>query len=113
MSVPSSELAPPPPLPEASVSPPPWNLMGGNTRLWERVWGEPIWTTGGKAWHSMYSILCDIDCIVHYVLFNIRNVVFKYSYVNYKNFIKNMKLEKYFFVKRKLIDKFYATVTLY
>jgi hypothetical protein len=36
MSVPSSKLAPPPPLsqPQASVSPLPGTKGGGNTRLW-------------------------------------------------------------------------------
>jgi hypothetical protein len=42
-----------PPLPPASVSP---SLEGSNTRLGVRGRGEPILTTGEKAWHSVYSV---------------------------------------------------------
>ncbi len=30
---------------------------GGNTSLRMRVWGEPILTTGQKAWHSVYFVV--------------------------------------------------------
>ncbi len=42
--------------PQASVSPPPGNKEGGNTRLQVRGRGEPIQATGEKAWHSVYSM---------------------------------------------------------
>ncbi len=50
--MPSSELAPLPPLPQARVSSP----FYGSTRLrvrGVRGLGEPVQTTGGKAWHSV------------------------------------------------------------
>ncbi len=36
---------------------PPLNQRGGNTRLQVRGRGEPILTTGEKAWHSVYSVV--------------------------------------------------------
>jgi hypothetical protein len=45
--VPSSELAPPTPLPQASVSHPLGTRGGG---------GEPIRANAEKAWHSVYII---------------------------------------------------------
>jgi hypothetical protein len=49
--------SPPPSLPQASVSPPLWNQRGEyNTRWRVRERGEPIQTTGEKAWHSVYSV---------------------------------------------------------
>jgi hypothetical protein len=43
---------PPPPFPQESA-PSPLEPGGGNTRLRERGLGEPIRTTGEKAWHSV------------------------------------------------------------
>jgi hypothetical protein len=40
-----------PPL-QASVSPPLDPKEGGDSRLWGRRWGDPVCTTGEKAWHS-------------------------------------------------------------
>jgi hypothetical protein len=45
----------PHPLTRRLVYPPLLFLGGGHTRLQVRGWGEPIWTTGEKAWHSVYS----------------------------------------------------------
>ncbi len=53
-SVPSSELGPPPPLPQASVSPP-WNGGGRGQNLLAGE-GKPFRLTGEKAWHSVYSV---------------------------------------------------------
>ncbi len=47
MSVPSSELGPPP-LPQASVSPPPEPKVGP-TRLRVRGWGSPNWDDWRKS----------------------------------------------------------------
>ncbi len=60
VSVPSSELAPPPaPFPQASVCPPTWILERGHTRLRWRGWGEPIQTIsrGTLALCIRYSVL--------------------------------------------------------
>ncbi len=51
MSVPLSELGPPPPPLRKRVCP---THLGtkegrGHTRLWVRGWGVPIWMTGEKA----------------------------------------------------------------
>jgi hypothetical protein len=42
--------------PQASVSPP-GTKRGSNTRLRVRGRGEPIRTTGEKAWHSDYFVI--------------------------------------------------------
>ncbi len=56
MSVPCPNWLSPPPLPQASVSPTTRTKGGGgHTRLQVRGRGEPIWTTGEKAWHSVCS----------------------------------------------------------
>jgi hypothetical protein len=59
--------SPPPPLPQASESapPPPWNQRGGGQHsLAGEGRGEPIRTTGEKAWHSIYSmVIHNIICI--------------------------------------------------
>ncbi len=58
MSVPSSILAPPVPFSRKRVCPLPVEpKVGGNTRLRVRGGGEPIQTTGEKAWHSVYSVV--------------------------------------------------------
>ncbi len=59
MSVSSSELVPPTPFPASDCDPPLGTKWGGgsNTRLRVgREWGDPIWTTGEKALHSVYSV---------------------------------------------------------
>ncbi len=57
MSFPSLELDPSPLPPQASMSPPLDPKRGGaHSLLRVRDWGEPIWTTGKKAWHSVYSV---------------------------------------------------------
>ncbi len=50
-----------PPLSRKQVCPP-LGTKGreDNTRLRVRGWGEPIWTTGEKAWHSVYSVRSNI-----------------------------------------------------
>jgi hypothetical protein len=53
----SSELAPPPPLPARKCAPPLEPKGGSNTRLRVRGRGEPIRTTGEKAWHSDYFVI--------------------------------------------------------
>ncbi len=55
MSVPSSELGPPPPLASECV-PPPRNQRVGHSPAREGVGGGPIWTTEEKAYHSVYSV---------------------------------------------------------
>jgi hypothetical protein len=47
----------PPPLSQASGSPPREPKEGGNTRLRVRGWGIPVQTTGEKAWHFIFSPL--------------------------------------------------------
>ncbi len=60
--------SPGPPLPLASVSPPPVSKGGGAT-LRVRGWGGPVRTIGEKAWHSVYFVYRQIrvylwrDCI--------------------------------------------------
>jgi len=46
------------PSPQASLSPPLIGPKGvrSNTPLWVKGWGDPIRTTGKKAWHSVYSV---------------------------------------------------------
>jgi hypothetical protein len=56
MYVASSELGPPHPLPQASVSPPLDPKGVSNTRLRVREWGDPVKTTGQKAWHWVFSV---------------------------------------------------------
>ncbi len=53
LSVPSSELGPSSPTPQASVSPPlrPHRAVGQHS-LGGKGMGDPIRTTGHKAWHS-------------------------------------------------------------
>ncbi len=48
----------PTPYPQASLSPPLIGPKGArsNTLLWVKGWGDPIQTTGKKAWHSVYSV---------------------------------------------------------
>ncbi len=49
---------PPPTLPQASVSPPPWNQRGGgNTRLRWGGGGANSDDYGEKDWHSVYSVV--------------------------------------------------------
>jgi hypothetical protein len=56
VSVPSSELGPPTPPAHARVCPP-WNHRGEEQHsLAGEVVGDPIRTTGKKAWHSVYSV---------------------------------------------------------
>ncbi len=59
VSVPSSELAPPNPLPRMRVCLPPWTQRGGdNTLLRMRWWGDSIWMIRKKARHSVNSVVC-------------------------------------------------------
>ncbi len=53
---------PPPPLPQVSVSPPGTNWGEDHTRLRVRGRGEPIRTTGKKAWHSVYILYAMYAC---------------------------------------------------
>ncbi len=56
VSVPSSELALPPPSSQVSVCPPTWIGGGGGTLLGGGG-GSPLETTGQKLWHSVYSVV--------------------------------------------------------
>ncbi len=67
VSVPSSKLGPFPTPPEASVSPP-WSQRGGGGGV--RGWGDPIWSTRMKAWHSGYSVPGSIHALTLTVLSN-------------------------------------------
>ncbi len=53
VSVPSSELGPPPPLPQVSVLP---GIKGGTLVCGGGGGGVPIRTTGEKALHSVYFV---------------------------------------------------------
>ncbi len=57
VSVLSFELAPPPPLPHARVCPPLEQKGGGQHSLVGEGKGEPIRTTGEKAWHYVYYVV--------------------------------------------------------
>ncbi len=50
-------IPPPPPL-QVSVSPPLDPNGGSNPHFRVRGWGDPIRTTGQKAWHSVYFVPC-------------------------------------------------------
>ncbi len=52
LSLQSSELGPPPPLPQASVTP-----LSFGSKLRERAWGNPIQTKGKTLWYSVYTII--------------------------------------------------------
>ncbi len=58
VSVPSSDLTPQPPPPQASVSLPldPNGGGGINTCLRVRGWGDPVPTKGQTLWYSVYSV---------------------------------------------------------
>jgi hypothetical protein len=79
VSVPSSELAPPAPSSPLPRLEPKGGGGGVNTRLRVRGRGEPIPTTGEKAWHSVYSV--------------VGNNVYKFAVVTYKD-QKQIKLPR-------------------
>jgi hypothetical protein len=100
VSVPSSELAPPP----RPLSPfPPENqgggMGGGNTRLQVWGWGEPIQTTGEKAWHSGYSVVYSIQFQKRLKLcLTIKHIIaIKIFPAAFVNSISNHKATKSFF----------------
>ncbi len=74
MYVPSSELAPRPLSPQASVSPPPWDQRGDNTRL--RVSGKG----GANSDHRRESLALCLLCVASY-----ENSMSSKNYWNYLN----------------------------
>jgi hypothetical protein len=123
VSVTSSELAPPAPLPQANVPPPPPGPKGGEwaTVAWGvRGGGEPIQTAGEKAWYSVFSLtIVLVYCAAVPYVYGFFVAPAKYKTFGISNVAKGMNgISESYFEKHKLaasavLEKKRKTSTIY